>query len=100
MAIMYLGTSPIFSRCSADVNRRAIGFFCDAACARTPDKVGIIDLFGGREREVTYRLTTAAAAFCPPRPVVVCRAAPDQLGSRVCIAAVETADLRRSPSRW
>jgi hypothetical protein len=39
---------------SADVRptsiASAIGFFCDAACARTPDKVAFIDLFGGRER--------------------------------------------------
>jgi acyl-CoA synthetase (AMP-forming)/AMP-acid ligase II len=41
---------------SADVNRRRnLGYFFDDAVARTPDKVGIIDLFGGRERQITYR---------------------------------------------
>jgi hypothetical protein len=65
---------------SADVRptsiSSAIGFFCDAACARTPDKVAIIDLFGEREREVTYRLTTAAAAFSD----VLCQAPRARLG--------------------
>jgi long-chain acyl-CoA synthetase len=38
-----------------DTNRRRnLGFFFDAACARFPDKVAIIDLFGGRERTITY----------------------------------------------
>src|SRR5882757_8223893 len=33
---------------------RNLGFFFDAAVARLPDKVAIIDLFGGRERSSTY----------------------------------------------
>ncbi len=41
---------------SETVNRRRnLGFFFDDAVARFPDKVCIIDLFGGRERTVTYR---------------------------------------------
>ena len=40
----------------ASVNRgRNLGFFFDQALARVPDKVAIIDLFGGRERCATYR---------------------------------------------
>src|SRR5262245_18427731 len=35
--------------------RRNLGYFFDAAVARWPDKVCIIDLFGGRERPITYR---------------------------------------------
>jgi long-chain acyl-CoA synthetase len=35
--------------------RRNLGFFFDQAAARVPDKVAIIDLFGGRERCSTYR---------------------------------------------
>ncbi len=35
--------------------RRNLGFFFDDAVARAPDKVAIIDLFGGRERRITYR---------------------------------------------
>jgi long-chain acyl-CoA synthetase len=35
--------------------RRNLGYFFDHAVARVPDKVAIIDLFGGRERHVTYR---------------------------------------------
>jgi long-chain acyl-CoA synthetase len=39
-----------------DANRRRnLGFFFDPAVARVPDKVAIIDLFGGRERCTTYR---------------------------------------------
>ena len=39
-----------------NVNRRRnLGFFFDHAIARVPDKVAIIDLFGGRERSSTYR---------------------------------------------
>ncbi len=39
-----------------NVNRRRnLGFFFDQATARVPDKVAIIDLFGGRERRSTYR---------------------------------------------
>jgi long-chain acyl-CoA synthetase len=34
---------------------RNLGFFFDQATARVPDKVAIIDLFGGRERCTTYR---------------------------------------------
>src|ERR1700722_2772839 len=45
---------------SAGVNRRRnLGFFFDDACARSPDKVAIIDLFGGHERSVTYRALDA-----------------------------------------
>jgi long-chain acyl-CoA synthetase len=41
---------------SSSANRRRnLGFFFDDACARNPDKVAIIDLFGGRERTTTYR---------------------------------------------
>ena len=39
-----------------NVNRRCnLGFFFDQATARVPDKVAIIDLFGGSERCSTYR---------------------------------------------
>ena len=39
-----------------NVNRRRnLGFFFDQSVARLPDKVAIIDLFGGRERCATYR---------------------------------------------
>jgi long-chain acyl-CoA synthetase len=39
-----------------DMNRRRnLGFFFDQSVARRPDKVAIIDLFGGRERRATYR---------------------------------------------
>jgi long-chain acyl-CoA synthetase len=39
-----------------NVNRRRnLGFFFDRATARVPDKVAIIDLFGGRERSSTYQ---------------------------------------------
>src|SRR6187399_2185863 len=34
---------------------RNLGFFFDATVRRLPDKVAIIDLFGGRERTSTYR---------------------------------------------
>src|SRR4029078_12275006 len=35
--------------------RRNLGFFFDDTVRRLPDKVAIIDLFGGRERNSTYR---------------------------------------------
>jgi long-chain acyl-CoA synthetase len=35
--------------------RRNLGFFFDEALRRLPDKVAIIDLFGGQERHSTYR---------------------------------------------
>ena len=35
--------------------RRNLGFFFDEALRRLPDKVAIIDLYGGRERHSTYR---------------------------------------------
>src|SRR6266446_5752703 len=35
--------------------RRNLGFFFDQSVARLPDKVAIIDLFGGRERCAAYR---------------------------------------------
>src|SRR5205809_6943058 len=39
-----------------DINRgRNLGFFFDHSVARAPDKVAIIDLFGGKERRATYR---------------------------------------------
>jgi long-chain acyl-CoA synthetase len=39
-----------------DPNRaRNLGFFFDAAVRAVPDKVAVVDLFGGREREITYR---------------------------------------------
>src|SRR6478609_2079777 len=53
--------------------RRNLGFFFDQAIARVPDKVAIIDLFGGRERCTTYRQlgermeTVALAARLPLR---------------------------------
>src|SRR5438309_1577555 len=41
---------------TASLNRRRnLGFFFDDATARVPDKVAIIDLWGGRERFSTYR---------------------------------------------
>src|SRR5262245_22766112 len=38
-----------------DNRLRNLGFFFDATLARRPDKVAIIDLFGGGERTSTYR---------------------------------------------
>src|SRR5689334_1605349 len=39
-----------------DPNRASnLGFFFDASVRALPDKVAIIDLFGGRERQITYR---------------------------------------------
>src|SRR3954468_25040627 len=39
-----------------DINRRRnLGFFFDQSVARAPDKVAIIDLFGGKEQRATYR---------------------------------------------
>jgi acyl-CoA synthetase (AMP-forming)/AMP-acid ligase II len=35
--------------------RRNLGYFFDEAVRRVPDKVCIIDLFGGTERSITYR---------------------------------------------
>ena len=35
--------------------RRNLGYFFDESVRRLPDKVAIIDLFGGRERRSTYR---------------------------------------------
>ena len=40
---------------TSDQRRRNLGYFFDDALARVPDKVAIIDLFGGSERWVTYR---------------------------------------------
>src|SRR5262249_53740222 len=41
---------------AADPNRaRNLGFFFDASVRATSDKVAVIDLFGGRERQITYR---------------------------------------------
>src|ERR1700760_870694 len=38
------------------INRsRNLGFFFDKTVERLPDKIEIIDLFGGRERTSTYR---------------------------------------------
>src|SRR5579872_6047082 len=38
-----------------DNRRRNLGYFFDPTVRRLPDKVAIIDLFGGRERTSTYR---------------------------------------------
>src|SRR4029077_2594930 len=39
-----------------DINRRRnLGFFFDQSVARAPDKVAIIDLFGGKGGRATYR---------------------------------------------
>src|SRR3954447_9184463 len=38
---------------------RNLGFFFDAAVREAPDKVAVIDLFGGIERQVTYRALNA-----------------------------------------
>ena len=38
-----------------DNRQRNLGFFFDPTVRRVPDKVAIIDLFGGRERPSTYR---------------------------------------------
>src|ERR1700751_3867935 len=35
--------------------RRNLGFFFDKTIERLPDKVAIIDLFGGKERTSTYK---------------------------------------------
>ena len=55
-----------------NVNRRRnLGFFFDHATARVPDKVAIIDLFGGRERCSTYRQLDArmdAVAWSKKKP--------------------------------
>jgi long-chain acyl-CoA synthetase len=40
---------------SMDHRRRNLGFFFDQSVTRLPDKVAIIDLFGGQERRTTYR---------------------------------------------
>ena len=40
---------------TATHRRRNLGFFFDATVKRLPDKVAIVDLFGGRERTSTYR---------------------------------------------
>ena len=43
-----------------DPNRaRNLGFFFDASVRAVPDKVAVIDLFGGRERQITYRALDA-----------------------------------------
>jgi long-chain acyl-CoA synthetase len=40
----------------SDPNRaRNLGFFFDASVQALPDKVAVIDLFGGRERRITYQ---------------------------------------------
>jgi long-chain acyl-CoA synthetase len=39
---------------SSEDRRRNLGYFFDDALKRVPDKVAIIDLFGGQERWVTY----------------------------------------------
>jgi acyl-CoA synthetase (AMP-forming)/AMP-acid ligase II len=38
-----------------DHRRQNLGFFFDESARRLPDKVAVIDLFGGRERRTTYR---------------------------------------------
>src|SRR5215831_18839860 len=38
-----------------DQRRRNLGFFFDESVKRLPDKVAVIDLFGGSERCTTYR---------------------------------------------
>jgi long-chain acyl-CoA synthetase len=38
---------------------RNLGFFFDAALRRVPDKVAVIDLHGGHERQITYRALDA-----------------------------------------
>src|SRR5947209_4916990 len=35
--------------------RRNLGYFFDGALARVPEKIAVIDLFGGRERCASYR---------------------------------------------
>ena len=42
------------NECSKN-RRRNLGYFFDESVKRLPDKVAIIDLFGGRERTATYR---------------------------------------------
>jgi long-chain acyl-CoA synthetase len=50
------GASPVVDTDAHGADRRRnLGFFFDGAVARAPDKVAIIDLFGGRERQITYR---------------------------------------------
>jgi hypothetical protein len=51
----------------AENRRRNLGFFFDGALARSPDKVAIIDLYGGRERASTYR-TLDARSLGPDDP--------------------------------
>ena len=43
----------------SDRRQRNLGYFFDGALARVPDKVAIIDLFGGTERCSTYRALDA-----------------------------------------
>src|SRR5579871_674451 len=43
-----------------EANRaRNLGFFFDAAVRALPDKIAVIDLHGGRERQITYRTLDA-----------------------------------------
>jgi long-chain acyl-CoA synthetase len=44
---------------TSEHRRRNLGYFFDDAVARAPDKVAIIDLFGGTERRATYRALDA-----------------------------------------
>ena len=59
-----------------NANRRHnLGFFFDETVRRLPDKVAVIDLFGGKERTSTYkqldqRMDRVAAMIAPfGRPV-------------------------------
>jgi len=48
--------SPKHPAAMTGLNRsRNLGFFFDTSVREVPDKVAVIDLFGGRERQVTYR---------------------------------------------
>src|SRR5258705_3311581 len=49
-----------FNQQMSALNRsRNLGFFFDAAVREVPDKVAVIDLFGGRARQITYRALDA-----------------------------------------
>ena len=53
---MQLNELPMAIMQNENVNRRRnLGYFFDDSVTRVPEKVCIIDLFGGRERQITYR---------------------------------------------
>src|SRR4030088_1248939 len=57
--ITYMKPTDFNQQMSARNRAGNLGFFFDAAVREVPDKVAVIDLFGGRERQVTYRALDA-----------------------------------------